>query len=588
MNIVRCKNGHFYDKDKNPAACPLCNSQEESDEYIPVVPPVTPPPVAPPPIIPLSGFVTEKKMADKCISVSQQQMIKPQAVHADIYRNSVILKLRAAAQLKEGENLIYILGDKISSDMRLKFTAHVDSVRILGKVTVTASEKEDSRELEALADESNRLIDKKNILIRQEEQLSDLLNFSALQNVSIEDAMGYLTEIQPKKIQKIHDELHEIQKESELIRKKMKDIEDEKKKERHAAVCVMVNSHTEGEIPFEIIYEESSAGWKPCYEIHMDDETKPLRFRLRAMITRANICEEWKNVSVCLFSETTRQYNEIPRLTPKHLKYMGEKQEKRKVIQAGNSFDGAPMIPSPPPLPSMGYGALHRESTQEMETTGLFDDEFFDEQTYDADMNSDITARFELPGKWTFPEVTSKDQRFREMTIDIQNFTLPGVYDYYAVPAGSTSVYLTAKFEETDVDQILACHADLYVRDIMVGSCMLDAKEAAHRYRLNLGKDDELYAARKQTQNQHHVNKREKTKKDVYEFRITLQNRKSQDVIIQAADQIPISDDSRITVLQEELSGGTYNEETGEVTWSVNVKAKSTTDLILRYCVICK
>ena len=132
----------------------------------------------------------------------------------------------------------------------------------------------------------------------------------------------------------------------------------------------------------------------------------------------------------------------------------------------------------------------------------------------------------------------------------------------------------------------MACRADLYVKDVMIGSCKLEPKSAAHQYRLSLGKDDELYVARKQTQNQHHVNKKEKMRKNVCEYRITLQNRKSKDVTIQVVDQIPISDDSRIVVTQEELSGGIYDSETGKVTWRVPVKAKSTTDFIFRYSVV--
>ena len=110
-------------------------------------------------------------------------MIKPKAAHVDIYRSSAILKLQATAQLSEGENLIYILWDRISSDIRLKFTDAIDSVRILGKATVAASKKDYSDRRNKLADEAERFSNRRKILIQQAEQLTDLLNVSALQNV---------------------------------------------------------------------------------------------------------------------------------------------------------------------------------------------------------------------------------------------------------------------------------------------------------------------------------------------------------------------------------------------------------------------
>ena len=339
----------------------------------------------------------------------------------------------------------------------------------------------------------------------------------------------------------------------------------------------MVNSSIEGEAPFEIIYEDRTVGWEPFYEIHMDDETKPLRFCLRANITRAHLCEEWKDVSVCLFGESTQQYNEIPVLIPKHLQYMEEKKERKKVIETNDSLGQMPPVPSMDCATSYLLDAVETTLTSD---TSVFDDVVLEERVYDADMHTEIAACFELPGTWTFPEVGN------EMKIDIQRFTLPGIYRYYAVPKSSTNVYLTAELEETDVEHILACRADLYVKDVMIGSCMLDPQSAAHRYRLSLGKDAKVYAARKQTKNQHYVNRQGKKRKDICEYRIILQNRKSRDLTIQAADQIPISDNSRITVVQEELSGGFYNRENGEVTWNVNVKAKSTAEIILRYSVI--
>lgn len=593
MNLTRCEKGHFYDKEKTPT-CPHCARgilnddtmvgvvyeddslfEEESHTGF----------LGEPVSIPYQENTSPIGLFgddSKCIKISGEQLITPETYKVDIYPYSAVIYKRAMIKVNEGENLIYISGERLSTDARLKMDKSAKSVRILGKVKVTCSDRDYEEERKELNDKIKELTNKKNLLNLQMTQLSNLLNYNSLEKVSIDNAVNYLTKLQPEQLESIMAELKKINKEIDELKEANDKLNESKKAEEANALCIIIESDIDGEIPVELSYDDSIVSWRPYYEVHMDNENEPLRFRLRANIIRSSICEEWKDVDVRLFSESASKLTELPTLNPRHLYYKEPKKNKGDVVEESTTMPLPVMPPSPISIPL---------SDNEPTTLApsFYDEELFDDvepvNVFSTNMETGVTTRFELPGKWTFPEVSEDDQRFREMKIDIQEIIIPANYGYYAVPKISSNVFLTAKIDETYVEQLLDCSADIYVKDIMIGSCRLSSKSAANKYRLSLGKDEELFVSRKQTQNMHNSDKRNKVQKDVSSFNITIQNRKQQDVVVQIVDQIPVSTDNRIEVKREELSGGNYNEVSGEVQWNVKVSKKSSAELDLKYSV---
>ena len=64
-----------------------------------------------------------------------------------------------------------------------------------------------------------------------------------------------------------------------------------------------------------------------------------------------------------------------------------------------------------------------------------------------------------------------------------------------------------------------------------------------------------------------------------------MRNNKSNQINITVNDQIPVSSNSGIDVQAEELSGGKYNRQTGEVSWDLEIKPQETRQIILTYSV---
>ena len=68
-------------------------------------------------------------------------------------------------------------------------------------------------------------------------------------------------------------------------------------------------------------------------------------------------------------------------------------------------------------------------------------------------------------------------------------------------------------------------------------------------------------------------------------FLISVRNNKSRAVTMKLRDQLPLPQNSDITVEAVELSGGNRNTATGEVTWDLTVAPRETREIVFTYSV---
>ena len=66
-------------------------------------------------------------------------------------------------------------------------------------------------------------------------------------------------------------------------------------------------------------------------------------------------------------------------------------------------------------------------------------------------------------------------------------------------------------------------------------------------------------------------------------WRITVKNSRKEAVSLTLRDQIPVSENSNITVTTEELSGGKLNDTTGIVEWQLQLQPNEQRELTVAY-----
>ena len=70
---------------------------------------------------------------------------------------------------------------------------------------------------------------------------------------------------------------------------------------------------------------------------------------------------------------------------------------------------------------------------------------------------------------------------------------------------------------------------------------------------------------------------------EIHHFKIKIKNNKRHGATINLKDQIPISSDDAIEIDTKELSSGQLKEESGELTWKLELKPGESKELDLIY-----
>lgn len=192
-------------------------------------------------------------------------------------------------------------------------------------------------------------------------------------------------------------------------------------------------------------------------------------------------------------------------------------------------------------------------------------------------VENQTTVEFEVEQPYSIKSNGTK------LTIGLNKFEIETVYEYYAVPKLDKDAFLIARIVDWDQYNLLEGEANLFFEDSFVGRSVLDANTLTDTLDISLGRDRSIVIGR--------IKKEEFSKRrtvgsnkiDTRRFEIIVRNNKSQAIKLTLFDQIPIAAISNITVTSTELSNGQLNEETGGVTWEMNLSPQEQTILSLGY-----
>ncbi len=170
-----------------------------------------------------------------------------------------------------------------------------------------------------------------------------------------------------------------------------------------------------------------------------------------------------------------------------------------------------------------------------------------------------------------------------KLTVDLNQYQIETLYEYYAVPKLDKDAFLIARIINWDQYNLLEGEANLYFEDGYVGRSVLDAKALTDTLNISLGRDKNIVIGRTK---QDTFTKRQfvgVNKVESRGFEILVRNKKSQAIKLTLFDQLPVSAISDITVTPTELSGGKLDEKTGELKWELNLQPQQQQKFTMGY-----
>jgi hypothetical protein len=171
----------------------------------------------------------------------------------------------------------------------------------------------------------------------------------------------------------------------------------------------------------------------------------------------------------------------------------------------------------------------------------------------------------------------------KNTVVDMDIYSLNANYEYYCVPKIDKDAFLIANILDWEKYNLLAGEANIFFENTFVGKSILDLRYVTDTLKISLGRDKSIVVKREKikdyTTRQFIGSKKEETKA----WQLSIKNNKQQTINIVVYDQIPVSTLEEIEVTTDNLSGGNFNKENGEVKWKLNLEPATKKDIDLKY-----
>jgi uncharacterized protein (TIGR02231 family) len=308
----------------------------------------------------------------------------------------------------------------------------------------------------------------------------------------------------------------------------------------------------------KLSYVVMNAGWHPSYDIRVDDITDPA-----SIIYRANIWQnsgiDWKDVKVSLSNASPMTAGSLPTLDPWFIdiyRPFAYNDLNEVVVLRGKAM--------PVAREAKAEDAMVMEESAPLPVTVSESNTSF---SFDINVSQTIMT----DGK--------------PVVVELQRLTVPATYSYAVTPKLATSAYLMGYITEWEKYNLLPGESNIYFNNTFTGKGYINTAELTDTLPVSLGADNNITVRRERRTDFTSQKLIGTNRVETLSFLISVRNNKSRAVAVRLRDQIPLSQNSDITVEALELSGGKLNVVTGEITWDLTVEPRETRDIILTYSV---
>jgi len=406
-----------------------------------------------------------------------------------------------------------------------------------------------------------------------EEEISLIKNFKlGNDNLKVENLVA-LTNFYNKRINEIKIELIvkskeklKLQVEVELLNRKWSEIANGSTPlKTQMQYKFNVFAYDNGTSNFKLVYFDTRASWKPYYEIRIKDINSPIIFSLNASVTQMT-GYNWNEVNLELSNKAPNNNNSLPSLTPIYIERRTTYYKKTEYNNSNDdNNDDSPLSPKI----SSSYV---REKEIDLEST-------FPKI---AVVNSTVESQtlnmvYKLNNK---ESIKSNDDEQRFQLIDIE---APANYEYYAVPKKDPNAYLIAKIANYGSYNLTQGESKVYFEGTFVGNSYINSNSIDDTLSIPLGRDEEIQLKRENIKEFSSSIFLSSKVEQGFGNRITIKNNKKKGIKITLMDQIPVRKFDGADVEIEDISGANINEQTGFLTWKVEVDKNEKKTIDFKY-----
>ncbi|MEQ9187947.1 MAG: DUF4139 domain-containing protein [Cryomorphaceae bacterium] len=320
-------------------------------------------------------------------------------------------------------------------------------------------------------------------------------------------------------------------------------------------IVVEVQVPSNASANFTLTYMVRNAGWTPAYNVNVSEVDRPLQVSYNAKVYQ-NTGIDWKDVSLTLTNANPNLSGVKPEMHPWRLYYIED--------------------------PVMLRGARMYSNTREDDAADMplsaasADNKVSESYSVDYPVNDAVT-RFRISTKHNVPS-NGKPQ-----VINIDVFTMPAKYEYYAAPKMDPTAFLIARVSGFEQYDLLPGQVNLFLSNTYVGQTFIDPSVVKDTLDLSLGRDQSIVIKREKIKEFSNAKKIGNSTKQSLGIMISVRNTKATKVQLVIEDQVPISSDKDIVVSLEESSNAKHEATTGKLRWTKVILGNSTESVQFKY-----
>lgn len=361
--------------------------------------------------------------------------------------------------------------------------------------------------------------------------------------------------------------------------------------QRSNQVIVLLDVTEEGKFDTELKYLVTDCGWAASYDLSAEDIDQQVNLIYKAQVYN-NTGTAWEDVELTLSTADPRLSAAFPELKPWYLTYQSYARYKKGRMEyfMPQSMDKD--------YRQMANSDLNMANQRvydnyylgdEMEQRNMLEDNSFklqqklDPQRDQVEIKqiqiSELSTEFEIEEKFSCPSDA------KPYTVSVRDYHLDASFSHITIPKLDRSAFLLAHITGWQDLDLMPGPTNVYFGGQYVGVSEIDTRNVSDTLSLSFGRDEKVTVLRKLKNEMASKSVIGNTRKESYLYEIAVRNNRSTPINIEVYDQVPISQNSDINVIIDELSEGQRDEETGEVSWKLNVNSSETISRMIGYTV---
>lgn len=509
-------------------------------------------------------------------------------------------------ELKEGRNKLVFTGISVFADPRsIQFRAGEGSrlVSVSTEMDFAAAEISNPRitQLKDSLDDLNDQVQFNNDQIASYQAEEGILNTNRdlggesknLTVQEIQDAADFYRkrtlEIR-KSLSKLRKENRELSIDIENVRYQLVEL-NYNENQRSNQIIVLLDVAKGGKYQSELEYLVTDCGWAAAYDLSAKDIDQKVDLIYKAQVYN-NTGRDWKNIDLTLSTADPRLSAALPELKPWYLNYETYARYKKGrmeyYVPQSTVEDYRQQANSDLNLANQRtYDNYYLGD--EAERRNILQDNSFKLQQKVNPLSSGVELKqiqiSELSTEFEIKDHFSCPSDAKPYTVRVKDYHLDATFSHITIPKLDRSAFLLAHITGWQQLDLMPGPTNVYFGGKYVGVSEIDTRNVSDTLSLSFGRDDKVMVMRKLKNEMNSKSVIGNTKKEAYLYEIAVRNNRSTPVSIEVFDQIPISQNSDITVIVDELSSGKHDQETGEVSWRLRVNSSETISKEIGYTV---